>query len=63
MENHEMNTYVFYVEGLNREMEIVSSTEKMGRKILWDKLEDYERDRVVQIECLDIIYGGKHDKS
>lgn len=45
--------YAFYVEGLNVEMDEFGLSEKQARERLWNRLTDEERDRVVQIECVD----------
>lgn len=48
-----MKTYLFYIEGLDREVEQDGESESAARKALWDSLSDDERDRVVIIECVD----------
>ncbi|WP_176043057.1 hypothetical protein [Burkholderia stabilis] len=45
--------YLFHVEGLGQEVWRVGSSEKSARDALWDALTHNERDRVVQIECID----------
>lgn len=45
--------YLFYVEGLNREEWVAGESEKFARMKLWNSLDNFEQDSVVQIECLD----------
>lgn len=47
-------SYLFYIEGLDKEVTINASTEKLARKQLWDSLDSSEQDAVVQVECLDV---------
>lgn len=47
-------SYLFYIEGLDKEVTIAASTEKLARKQLWDSLDSSERDSIVQVECLDV---------
>ena len=49
-----MHKYTFYIEGLTREEVIVAERETQARKLLWDSLESWEKDRVVRIECVDM---------
>ena len=46
--------YEFYVEGLEKFYWIVDNSEKAARNQLWNKLDSYEQNSVVQIECIDI---------
>lgn len=45
--------FVFFVEGLNIEMDAFGLSEKAARDRLWRDLTDEQRNRVVQIECVD----------
>lgn len=45
--------YLFFIEGLNREVWQVGSTEKEARNALWSSLSDSEKNATVQIECID----------
>lgn len=45
--------YLFFIEGLNREVWQEGESEKAARKALWDSLSDTERNAVVQIDCID----------
>ena len=47
-------SYLFYIEGLDKEVIVNASTETMARKQLWDSLDSYEQDSVVQVECIDV---------
>ena len=48
-----MKNYLFYIEGLNREMWFEEETEKLAHAGVWNSLTNEEQDRVVQIECID----------
>ena len=45
--------YLFYIEGLEREVWQESETERLAKKKLWESLSEFEQDHVVQIECID----------
>lgn len=45
--------FLFFIEGLNREVWQEGENRKAARKSLWDGLSDDEQNRVVQIECID----------
>ncbi|MFA7256024.1 MAG: hypothetical protein WC047_00415 [Kiritimatiellales bacterium] len=45
--------YLFYIGGLGLEKWVVGESEKAAHKALWDGLDDYEKDRVAYIECID----------
>lgn len=45
--------FLFFIEGLNREVWQEGESQKAARKALWDGLNDAERNAVVQIECID----------
>lgn len=47
-------SYLFYIEGLDKEVTITDSTEKQARKQLWDSLNSPEQNAVVQVDCLDV---------
>lgn len=49
-------TFTFYVEGLPERSAIrrlIAESEKQARQQLWAALSEGEKDRVIQIECLD----------
>jgi len=48
-----MKEYLFYIEGLNREVWFKESTERLAHAGVWQSLTNYEQDAVVQIECID----------
>jgi hypothetical protein len=45
--------YLFFIEGLNREVWQAADDRKAARKAVWSALTDDEQNRVVQIECID----------
>ncbi len=45
--------YLFYIEGLNREVWQEGDSEKAARNALWKGLSDAEQNAVVQIDCID----------
>lgn len=45
--------YLFYIEGLGREVWQRGEDKKAARKALWASLSDTEQNAVVQIECID----------
>ena len=45
--------YLFYVEGLNREVWQAGESRKAAHAALWASLSEAEKNRVVQIECID----------
>lgn len=47
-------SYLFYIEGLNREVWFAEETEKLARAGVWNSLTNDEQDAVVQIECIDV---------
>jgi len=49
--------YLFYIEGLDREEWVSGESEKLARNKLWNSLDSFEQDWVVQIECLDMREG------
>ncbi len=49
-------SFTFYVEGLPEGRairQLIAATEKQARQQLWAALSEEEKDRVIQIECLD----------
>lgn len=47
--------YIFYIEGLSREMVVYNqSDEKQARTYLWKALSDEEKNNVVQIELIEV---------
>ena len=48
-----MTEYLFYIEGLNREVWFAEETERLAHAGVWQSLTNYEQDAVVQIECID----------
>lgn len=45
--------FLFYIEGINREMWFQEETEKLAHAGVWMSLTNEEQDAVVQIECID----------
>ncbi|MCU6502265.1 hypothetical protein LPN04_31170 [Rugamonas sp. A1-17] len=45
--------YLFYIEGLDREVWQAGASSKYARAALWKSLTDSEQNAVVQIECID----------
>jgi hypothetical protein len=45
--------YLFFIEGLNREVWQAGASSKFARAALWASLTDTEQNAVVQIECID----------
>ncbi len=45
--------YLFYIEGLNREEWVVAGNEREAHSALWEALDEFEKNRVVQMECID----------
>lgn len=45
--------FLFYIEGLNREVWQAGASRKFARAALWASLTDAEQNAVVQIECID----------
>ncbi|CAJ6635431.1 Uncharacterised protein [Burkholderia pseudomallei] len=45
--------YLFHIEGLGRDVWQIGETEKAAYSAVWTALNDAERNRVVQIECID----------
>jgi hypothetical protein len=45
--------YLFYIEGLNREVWQCGDSQKIAHSHIWDSLSDEDKNRVVQIECID----------
>lgn len=45
--------YLFYIEGLNREVWQAGASSKFARAALWAGLTDTEQNAVIQIECID----------
>ncbi len=45
--------YDFHIEGLNRDVCVVAGNRAEAHWALWQSLKDFERDAVVQIECID----------
>ncbi len=57
-----MKRFTFFVEGLNREIEIdTDSDEKDARAKLWNDLTNDEQDAVVLIDCIDQVVIAKED--
>ena len=48
-----MKEYLFYIEGLNREVWFKEETERLAHAGVWQSLTNDEQDAVVQIECID----------
>lgn len=48
-----MSEFLFYIEGLNREVWVESETERAAMSKLWHSLAFYEQDRVVCLDCID----------
>jgi len=45
--------YIFFIEGLNREVWQTGASSKFARAALWASLTGGEQNAVVQIECID----------
>lgn len=45
--------YLFYIEGLNREVWQAGASSKYARAALWTALTEDEQGRVVQMDCID----------
>lgn len=45
--------YLFFIEGLNREVWQPGASRKLARVALWASLTDAEQSAVVQMECID----------
>ena len=52
-EEIELKEFLFYIEGLNREVWFKERTEGLARAGVWQSLTDEEQDAVAQIECID----------
>lgn len=48
-----MKEYLFFIEGLNREVWQSGTTEKEAKNALWLSLSSGERDAVVIFDCID----------
>lgn len=48
-----MAYYLFYIEGANREVWKQGASEKDARESLWKSLTNNDRNRVIQIECIE----------
>ena len=49
-----MKEFLFYIEGLNREVWFKEETERLAHAGIWKSLTNEEQDAVVQIEWLDV---------
>lgn len=50
-----MKRYLFILHGLRcREVWMVGKTERDAHQNLWDSLDDDERDRLQELECVDV---------
>lgn len=45
--------FLFFIEGLNREVWQAGASSKFARAALWASFTDAEKNAVVQIECID----------
>jgi hypothetical protein len=48
-----MSEFLFYIEGLNREVWVEGETERAAMSKLWNALESNEQDRVACLDCID----------
>ena len=48
-----MKEYLFYIDGLNREVWQKGESERVAHKSLWDSLDSDEKDMVVIFDCID----------
>lgn len=48
-----MSEFLFYIEGLNREVWVAGNSEKEAHMKLWNSLDSYEQDRVACLDCID----------
>jgi hypothetical protein len=52
-----VNKYVFYVDGLDKEVEVVAADQKAAHALAWKSLTSEERDRVACLDCIDVKEG------
>lgn len=50
-----MQGYVFFIDGLNRYEHVVAASEREAHKTVWERLPDFEKDRVACLDCVEVI--------
>jgi hypothetical protein len=53
--NQQKRGYIFYIEGLDREVSQIADSQKAAHSAIWKSLSDEEKNRVVCLDCIDCI--------